>query len=108
MDLPISLLMGSRKRMLQESFTEDAVGFVGEEALLVLSDAVHLLALLAGLLIRERDDEPLLREQFGCHVRACVDDGGVDEHAVADAVEEGVAEGGFTALTAESACRCRA
>jgi len=69
-----------------------------------VSSAERLLQLDA-VLIGGLDDESLVRQQLGGDLRSSIDDIGVDEEAIPDAIEERIAKGGFAALAAEDAIR---
>ena len=92
------------QRVFEKGPAEQAVRGVGEEAFLERALFVRLLLVLAGG-VGERHDEPFLGEELGRHVGARVDDGRVDEKAVAHPVEQRIAEGRLPAFAAEGAIR---
>ena len=76
---------GIAKGVFEEGLAEEFVGGVGEEAFLEFALFVGLFLVLA-FSIGELDDEAFFGEELGGDFGAGVDDGGVDEETVFDAI----------------------
>ncbi|WP_297927298.1 hypothetical protein, partial [Metallibacterium sp.] len=88
--------------MLQEGLAQQLVGGLGEEAPLELAVRKGLLLRIA-VVVAEGGQETGFGEQLGGDAAARIDHGGVDQVAVAHAIEQRVAEGGLAVLAAEGA-----
>ena len=90
------------QRVFEEGLAQKLVGGLGEEALLEFALLEGFLLVFAGV-VGEGDDEAFLGQQFRGDVGARVDHRRIDQIALFDAVEQGVAESRLTVLAAEGA-----